>query len=247
MIKFCNKTEEDAQIDIYGEIGESFWGESKSASEFKKELNNLGEVKNIAININSPGGSVFDGLAIYNMLKRHKAHISVYVDGLAASAASFIAMAADEVIMPENAYLMIHNAWSFTGGNKKDFIKMAETLEQMDGTISNIYAEKTGKTQDEMLAMMDEEKWMDGKEALELGFSNKIEESKKVAANIGSFFIDKFKNIPKNLEILKDQKEKKTDEHREELKTLEPVSIYEKMKDQQEGFNKIKLKLLGGI
>ena len=248
MIKFYNKTDEDAQIDIYGEIGESFWGESKSASDFKKELNNLGEVKNIFININSPGGSVFDGLAMYNILKRHKAKVIVYVDGLAASAASFVAMAADEVIMPENSYLMIHNAWSYAGGDKNELRKMADTLEQMDETISNIYAEKTGKEKEEILKMMDEETWINGKEALEIGFADKNEEEKKIAANIGSFFMSKFKNIPNDLNIIEDEKEgKNTDEHREEPEILEPVSIEQKLQEQQEKFNKIKLKILGGI
>lgn len=239
MIKFYNKSEEDAQIDIYGEIGESFWGESKSASDFKKELNNLGDVKNIVININSPGGSVFDGLAIYNILKRHKATKKVYIDGLAASAASFIAMAGDEVIMPENAYIMIHNAWSFGGGDKNELRKMADTLEQIDDTISNIYAEKTGKEKEEMLSLMDEETWINGKEAFEMGFASKTEEEKKVAAKIGSFFMDKFKNIPRDLQV--------KDEYREEPETLEPVSIDEVSQEQKEQFKNLKLKLLGGL
>lgn len=228
MIKFYNKSEKEAQIDIYGEIGESFWGESKSASEFKKEIDKLGDVENITININSQGGSVFDGLAMYSILKRHKAFITTRVDGLAASAASFLIMASNKIIMPENAYLMIHNAWSIAMGNKKDFTKMADTLEKMDETIANIYSEYTGKDIEKIKEMMEEETWLNGTEAFELGFSNEIEQPMKLVACLDA---KAFKKVPSVL--IKN-------ENREEIKPLEPISHSKK-------FNEIKLKLLGGL
>ena len=102
--EFKNMSEDVAELYIYSEIGEDFWGESISATDFKEELDNLGNISNLNVYINSPGGSVFDGLAIHNMLKRHKAYKKVFVDGLAASIASVIALAGDEIIIPENAF-----------------------------------------------------------------------------------------------------------------------------------------------
>jgi ATP-dependent Clp protease protease subunit len=249
MLTFNKITEKKAEISIYGEIGENIWGEAKSASEFKKELDNLGEVEELNVRINSPGGSIFDGLAIYNILKRHKSEKTVYIDGLAASAASFIAMAGDKVVMPKNSYIMIHNAWSFAMGNKDDLRKMADTLEQMDGTIIDIYHEKTKKDKGYIKKAMQEETWMNGSEAIENGFADEIEEEKKIAAFHGAFFIEKYKNIPEELknipeEIVEDTKEDPINDDENRADIPEPVT--DTLKDQDKEFSKIKLKLLGG-
>lgn len=194
-----NKTKESADLYIYSEIGESFWGESLTANDFKEDLDSIGEVKNLNIYINSPGGSVFDGLAIHNMLQRHKAYKTVYVDGLAASIASVIALAGDKLIIPENAFFMIHLPSAMAMGNATDFRKMADTLDQITEGILNVYEPKSKKTREELLDMMTSETWMTGIEALENGFADEVEESKNIAACMSSDFFNRYKNVPENL------------------------------------------------
>jgi ATP-dependent Clp protease protease subunit len=147
-------------------------------------------------------------MAIYNILKRHKAYKTVYVDGLAASIASVIALAGDKVIIPSNAFFMIHRCWAITWGNKNDMFKMAEELEKIDEGIINVYQAKTGLTRPEIEQLMDEETWMTGEEAKEYGFADEVEKEKKVAASINGDFVIfngkkfnikdfKYKNLPK--------------------------------------------------
>ena len=191
--EFKNLSDETADLYIYSEIGEDMWGESLSATAFKEELDNMGNVSNLNVYINSPGGSVFDGLAIHNMLKRHKAHKKVFVDGLAASIASVIALAGDEIIIPENAFFMIHMPLSGVYGNAKDFREMAETLDKIAEGIINIYEEKTSLSREDIVAKMEAETWMTGKDAFELGFATEVTEEKKIAA---CFDMKNYKNIP---------------------------------------------------
>src|SRR5690606_16890660 len=134
--------------------------------------------------INSPGGDVFAGQAILSMLKRHSARKVVYVDGLAASAASIVAMAGDTIRMPRNAMMMIHNAWTITAGNANDLREVADALDRVSETMIAAYAEKTGLDRDEIKALLDAETWMTAEEAVEKGFANEIEEAKQVAASL---------------------------------------------------------------
>lgn len=205
---FKSKVKDEADLYLYEEIGESWWGDTKSAKQFKKDLDALGDVKTLNIYINSPGGAVFDGMAIYNILKRHKAYKTTYVDGLAASIASVIALASDKVIIPSNAYFMIHRAWAITWGNTNDMKKMAEDLERIDEGIINVYMAKTELTRSEVIKLMDDETWMTGDEAKEYGFADEVEKEKKVAASINGDFLNfngqkfnikdfKYKNLPK--------------------------------------------------
>jgi ATP-dependent Clp protease protease subunit len=191
--EFKNLSDETAELYIYSEIGEDVWGESLSATDFKEELDNLGSVSNLNIYINSPGGSVFDGLAIHNMLKRHKAYKKVFVDGLAASIASVIALAGDEVIIPENAFFMIHMPMSGVYGNAKEFREMADTLDKISEGIVNIYEEKTEMPREELIAKMEAETWMTGADAKGFGFATEVVEEKKIAA---CFDMKNYKNIP---------------------------------------------------
>lgn len=181
-----------AEISIYDEIGG--WG--ISAKEFIDELKGLGEVTDITLRLNSPGGSVFEGMAIYNRLKQHKAGITVYVDGLAASMASVIAMAGDVVVMPANSMMMIHNPWTFAIGDADGLRDNADLLDKIKTTMLAAYSEKTGLSEDEISAIMDEETWLTGAEALEMGFADQVEESVDVAASVKSFDLSKFKNLP---------------------------------------------------
>jgi ATP-dependent Clp protease protease subunit len=198
------KSSTEASISIFGDIGDSFWSEGVSAKDFKKELDALGDIKVLNIDINSPGGSFFEGLAIYNILQRHTATKNVTVLGLAASAASTIAMVGDKISISEDAYIMIHNAQTFAGGDKREMRKIADELDKFDNTIANIYAKKTKKDEKELHDMMDAETWLDGRTALAEGFVDEVTEAKKVAARYildatNRFSVEAFKNTPKEL------------------------------------------------
>jgi len=142
-----------AEVFIYGDIGESWWDETITARDFVREIAAL-DVEQLTVRINSVGGSVPDGLAIYNALKRHKANVTVAIDGMAMSIASLIAMAGDTVEMAENALLMIHAPWTYAGGNSADLREAADMLDKWAEAMSTSYAAKTGREQSEMLALL---------------------------------------------------------------------------------------------
>lgn len=173
----------EAELYFYGEISDTSWdGDEVTPQAFKKDLDRLGDLSNLDIYINSLGGDVFAGLSIYNMLKRQSAHTRVHVDGIAASAASVIAMAGDEIIMPRNAMMMIHNAWTLTGGNADKLKATAEKLDRIDGTLAQIYSDRTGLSTETVRDMMARETWMNGDEALGKKFCDRTEENKRFAA-----------------------------------------------------------------
>ncbi|PTG98994.1 head maturation protease, ClpP-related [Staphylococcus chromogenes] len=188
------------EIDIYGEIIDESWRMSDtetSAPSFKDALKELKDVKQITVNINSGGGDVFSGVAIHNMLKSHKAHVTVKIDGLAASIASVIAMAGDKVIIPRNAMLMIHNAWTFAVGNASDLRKQAEDLEKINSVVINSYLDKNPEIdEDKLRSLMDEETWLTAQEAKDFGLVDEIAEPKKAAANITKSQIERYDNVP---------------------------------------------------
>lgn len=161
------------RIDSWGED----WG--VSAKEFAAALDDLGDdVEEIQLSINSPGGEVFEGIAILNTLRRHDARVVVTVDGLAASAASFVAMAGAEVIMARNSEMMIHKAWGLVMGNADDMQDMVSRLEKDDRNIASIYAERAGGTVEDWLDLMSDETWFSAEEAVEAGLADRVEESK---------------------------------------------------------------------
>lgn len=166
----------DGYVDLmlYDEIG--FFG--VTAKEFATQLNTI-SAPNIRVRINSPGGDVFDALAIYAALKDHPASISCQIDGIAASAASFIALAGDSVTMAENALMMVHCAWGLSIGNKADMLETATILEKIDAQLSDIYAKKTKRTPSECLAMMAGDgkadgTWFTAQEALDWGLVDSL-------------------------------------------------------------------------
>jgi ATP-dependent Clp endopeptidase proteolytic subunit ClpP len=159
-------------ILLYDEIG--FWG--ITAKEFVAALETI-TTPNINVRINSPGGDVFDGLAIYNALANHKANVACVVDGLAASAASFIALAGSTVSIHNSAMMMIHRAWGFAMGNQSDMTEMAAILAKIDDQLAGIYAKKTGKSIDEIAAIMAGDvdgTWYTAQEAVDLGLVDLI-------------------------------------------------------------------------
>lgn len=188
------KGDEAAEVWIYDQIGASFWEEGVTAKNFIKELTAI-KAGQINLHINSPGGSVFDGVAIYNALKNHPATVTTFVDGLAASIASVIALAGDKVVMAENSLYMIHNPWGFAQGDAEEMRKTAEMLDKVRGTLLTTYMSKTGKDEAELIAMLDAETWLDAKEALAHGFIDEIAAPIQMAAcaDLAAF---NFKNVP---------------------------------------------------
>lgn len=173
-----NKTKNSAELVLYGPISESsWWGDEITPKQFADDLAALGEVSEINVRINSGGGDVFAGQAIHSMLKRHNAKVTVYVDGLAASIASVIAMAGDRVIMPHGAMMMIHNPWTLAMGDAEELRKSADTLDKVRESLVSVYEAKTGKTRDEIVAIMDEETWLTAAEAVMMGFADEVEET----------------------------------------------------------------------
>jgi ATP-dependent Clp endopeptidase proteolytic subunit ClpP len=174
----------NAEIYVYDEIG--FWG--ITAKDFARDLKEIDPKSEINLRINSPGGSVTDGIAIFNLLKNHKATVNVYVDGLAASMASVIAMAGDTITMPENALMMIHNPWGGAMGDADELRKTADVLDKMKVALISAYSSKTGLDADAIAEMMTAETWMTGSEALEIGFATQVVDEVQLAA---SFDLDK--------------------------------------------------------
>lgn len=167
------------EIIMYGTIGMDWFGEGITAKSFEKELKALGAVDEIEVRINSEGGAVHDARAIYNLLNSHKATKDVYIDGLAASAASFIAMVGDKITIAESAFFMIHNARMFAGGTAEDFEAAANFLRTVNRTIADTYVARTGNTADKVKKWMDAETWFTGQEALDAGFAGAIVKNKQ--------------------------------------------------------------------
>jgi ATP-dependent Clp endopeptidase proteolytic subunit ClpP len=157
------------EIEIFGEIDE-FWGVGPKA--VAAALAELGDVSEIFLKINSPGGWVFDGLAIFNLLKQHPANVTATVFGQAASAASVIAMAGDKIVMAEGAMMMIHRAWGVALGNAEDMLELAAVLDKVDGELAGIYARRTENEVKQVLAWMEKETYFTGAEAVEAGFAD---------------------------------------------------------------------------
>lgn len=181
-----NASSTSAEILIYDQIGEDPWfGGGMSAKKFAEELKNLPKnITDLSIRINSPGGSVFDGMTIYERLKGIKATKTVYVDGLCASIASVIAMAGDKIVMGAGAQFMIHLPMTGVWGNRTDFESAIEILDKIEDQMTGIYARKTGLSRAELAKMLAAETWMTAEEALEQGFATELsEESLPIAAS----------------------------------------------------------------
>lgn len=165
--------EDGPTISIYDRIGDSYDGEGVTTKRISAALRNIG-ARDVTVNVNSPGGDFFQGVAIYNLLREHKAKVTVKVMGIAASAASVIAMAGDEILMGDGAFLMIHNAWAMAIGNRHDMIKASEQLAPFDAAMASVYAARSGLSAAEAAAMMDKESWLGAAQAVEQGFASGI-------------------------------------------------------------------------
>ena len=205
-IEIKNQTEAAADLYFFGDINSESLGEwqkyypdDKAPKDVQDFLDQLDGVSKINVHINSGGGSVFGGIAIYNILKRHNAEIVVYVEGLAASIASVIAMAGDKIIIPANAQMMIHKPSSITCGNADDMRKEADILDGCQKVILNTYMQhaKDGVTAEEINALIDAETWKNGEEWQEY-FDIEVSEKSQAAACESEYF-DKYNNLPDKL------------------------------------------------
>lgn len=164
----------DNTISIYDVIGEDPWsGNGVTAKRIAAALRSIGG-RDVVVNINSPGGDLFEGIAIYNILREHPHKVTVKVVSLAASAASIIAMAGDRIEVAKSGFLMIHNAWVLAIGNRHDLRDIADTLEPFDASIRGIYEARTGIADADLAQMMDRETWLTGSQAVDQGFADAL-------------------------------------------------------------------------
>jgi ATP-dependent protease ClpP protease subunit len=193
------------EILMYEEIGEDWYDGGVTAKTVKQKIDDAGVFSTIQLRINSPGGDAFEGVAIANVIRAQQKPVEVYVDGIAASAASIVAMCGDTIVMGRGAMMMIHKAWTGCVGNANDMRKMADTLDKIDtGAIAAGYTAQTGKSVEEITALMEAEAWMDAEECVREGFATSIvddgDEQKKALAMAKTFrSLAKLKNIPEKL------------------------------------------------
>ena len=199
--------DKNAELMLYGDIAESFWGDTISAKEVTEYLADL-DVENINVYINSNGGVVDTAIAINNALRRHKAKVTVNIDGIAASAATLITCAGDTVKMPKNALFMIHNPLTIAMGDSEEMRKQADVLEKYKNSIMETYLQKVNIDKEKLSELMDNESWLSAEEALEYGFIDEIIENadiqvveNKVISNNMVFNMAEFKNfnVDKNI------------------------------------------------
>ncbi|EKK4022376.1 head maturation protease, ClpP-related [Cronobacter sakazakii] len=170
----------DNSISIFDVIGADYWGEGVTASRIAGALRSLNGA-DVTVNINSPGGDMFEGLAIYNLLREYEGKVTVKVLGLAASAASIIAMAGDDVQIGRGAFLMIHNCWVYAMGNRHDLAQIAADMAPFDKAMSDIYQARSGLDAATVDKMMDGETYIGGSEAVEKGFADSLLSADEIA------------------------------------------------------------------
>lgn len=201
-----------AELLLYGDVlkHEDYWSDEENITAQKviEELKDIGDVDEIVVRLNTDGGDLFSGSAIRSMLKRNKAYVKIYVDGLAASAGSLIATAGDEVIMPINTMQFLHPALTIAQGNAKEFRRVADDLDKVSEVLVEAYMEKSGLSRERVLELMDNESFLSARECVELGLADTLEQQ-KIAASLGDkyfimndikFDLDKFKDkLPENL------------------------------------------------
>ncbi|WP_413676429.1 head maturation protease, ClpP-related [Pantoea dispersa] len=171
---------DDNSISVFDVIGADWYGDGVTASRIAAALRSIGGA-DVTVNINSPGGDMFEGLAIYNLLREYEGRVTVKVLGLAASAASIIAMAGDEVQIGRGAFLMIHNCWVYAMGNRHDLAQVAADMEPFDKAMNDIYGARTGLSSEAIEAMMNAETYIGGSDAVEKGFADRLLAADEIA------------------------------------------------------------------
>ena len=208
-LKFVdNEDQEEADLFIYGDIVDfSWWEDDVSANDIRKKLNET-NAKTINVHINSLGGDTFTGVAIYNLLKAKSktAKIITYVDAIAASAASIIAMAGDKIVMPCNTLMMIHNCWTFGIGNANELRKTASDMDKIMDAVVQCYLSKIKITEEELRNLLDEETYLTAQEAFEKGFCDEVleltEDEKEIHPNALSSLVNIVKNSKEKSKVI---------------------------------------------
>lgn len=198
--KINNLSDSETEVLIYDEIGEDpFSTNGLSARDFAEKLASIPREHKIVLGINSPGGNVWDGLAIYHLISARADKVTARIDGVAASIASVIAMGAGKVVMPKSSLMMIHRAWGFAIGNADQMSKMAADLLKHDELIAGIYAKKTGKDDVEIIRLMNAETWFNGEEALSAGLADEVIDRPAIAACFDLTRYN-FRNLPRQFQ-----------------------------------------------
>lgn len=205
------QTKNSADLVLYGSIGTDEYWDDVTDKQFRQDVMDLGDVDEIHVYVNSPGGDVFAAIAIGNVLKNHNAKVTAHIDGLAASAATIITSSCDSVIMPKNALFMIHNPWTITWGDRNDLEKTIEELDKAKNSILETYLMKSSMEKETLSKLMDDESWLTAEEAENYGFIDEIAGEIKNSAKAFQrnlivnglvFDMSGFKNMPKNIENL---------------------------------------------
>lgn len=208
-------------IDVYGGIGDEFDEGGVTAVSFVRALRDA-DGEDVTIHINSSGGSVFDANTMAEALRGYKGHTTASIEGLAASAASYFALTADDVVINPSALMMIHNPWDFAVGDAEDMRKKADMLDKARSTISAQYARKTGRTVDEIEELMDAETWFTAQEAVEFGLVDRMSDSEPIAACVRCEDMKRFRNAPEGL-LASDEKAKNPSDEEDEKADEKPV------------------------
>lgn len=222
-----------AEIKVYGDIGDNFWKDEEdksvtSVADLEKFLTENKNLATIDIYINSNGGSVFDGIAMYNMLKRHKAYKRVYIDGFACSIASVIAMVGNKVVMPKTSMMMIHNPWTIAMGNAEELRKIADDLDMMGDVIKNAYMSKVNIGEDKLSELMNAESFLTAEQCFEYGFCTQVGDETDGSVQAVETALNQYENLYANklanLESIKNAiksiDETKSEEVTQEVETL---------------------------
>jgi ATP-dependent protease ClpP protease subunit len=189
----------DNVITIFDVIGEDFWSGGVTAKDVGRQLKAIGGP--VEVQINSPGGDVFEGFAIYNVLREHPFPVDIKVLGMAASAASVVAMAGDNIMVGSSAFLMIHNCWVLAVGNRHDMRETAEFLEPFDKALRDVYVARTGNTDAQVSAWMDAETFFSGKEAVDQGFADDLLPSDQIVSDETAQARDRETNAVRAMEL----------------------------------------------
>lgn len=204
----------EANLYIYGDIVNYRWDdEDVNANSLKNELEALGDLSCINVHINSYGGDTFQGLAIHNILKQHSAKINIYVDGIAASSASIIAMAGDKVYMPRTALMMIHNCWTCVIGNAAELRKIAEDMDKIAEAYKSAYMAKVNITKEKLDELLTNETYLTADECIEMGFADEIIEDEKIAVN--SYANKSILNLVNRLKVAEEKNQSTNIEEKE--------------------------------
>lgn len=233
-----------AEIKVYGDIGDNFWKDEEdksvtSVADLEKFLTENKNLATIDIYINSNGGSVFDGIAMYNMLKRHKAYKRVYIDGFACSIASVIAMVGNKVVMPKTSMMMIHNPWTIAMGNAEELRKIADDLDMMGDVIKNAYMSKVNIGEDKLSELMNAESFLTAEQCFEYGFCTQVGDETDGSVQAVETALNQYENLYANklanLESIKNAiksiDETKSEEVAQEVETLLTETLDEEVID----------------